>query len=452
MMKSGRTRVARWAGTVTVLAVCASTAVAASGSHSTRDLTARTHGASASKVTLTLVDIETSAGTAGSIKDFITAYEAKNPNVTIKQNVVAYANYRTSIKLQASSANAPDIIEGDVGPGGVIASLAQANLLAPLDSYAAKYGWRKTFGPLTRELQLPLKGTGVGSGPIWGVPGFGEILGVFYNKTLLAKINDPVPTTFAEFEKTLADAKAAGITPITIGGLDQWPWSHFYDLLADHFAGAPSQINWFRGVPGSTIVSPGMRKAGETLQAWYKAGYFESGANGVSDSDAVARFSHGKSLYKIDGPWANTAYADALGSKVGFFLMPPASAGHAAPSTGWLGWIFAVAKASKNQAAAAAFLNFIASPEGRAITLKNKTLPARPGPATGVASGSSLAAINDAYLAQLTSGTLVPYLDVAYPQAAPHDILANSQKLAAGKLTPAAYLQSQQQAWVAFHK
>jgi raffinose/stachyose/melibiose transport system substrate-binding protein len=426
--------------------------VAAGGSPTGRATAAHTGGAHSSKVTLALVDIETSAGTAGSIKDLITAYEAKNPDVTIKQNVVAYANYRTSIKLQASSPNAPDIIEGDVGPGGVIASLAQANLLAPLDSYAAKYGWRKAFGPLTRELQLPLKGTGVGSGPIWGVPGFGEILGVFYNKTLLAKTHDPVPTTFSQFEKTLADAKAAGITPITIGGLDQWPWSHFYDLLADHFAGAPSQINWFRGVAGSTIDSPAMLKAGETLQAWSKAGYFESGANGVSDSDAVARFSHGKSLFKIDGPWANTAYADALGNNVGFFLMPPDTAGQLPPSTGWLGWIFAVAKASKNQAAAAAFVNFMVSPQGRAIILKNKTLPARPGPAGGVAPGSSLSAIIKDYAAEISKGTLVPYLDVAYPQAAPHDILANSQKLAAGKMTPASYLSTQQAAWVAFHK
>jgi raffinose/stachyose/melibiose transport system substrate-binding protein len=403
-------------------------------------------------VTLTLIDIETGTGQAGALKDFIKAYEQENPNVTIKQKVVAYSNYRTSIKLQAAASNAPDIIEGDVGPGGVVASLVGANLLVPLDTYAAKYGWRKSYGALTRELQLPLKGKGVGTGPIWGIPAFGEMLGLFYNKTLLAKIHDPVPTTFAQFEKTLADAKSAGITPITIGGLDQWPWSHFYDLVADHFGSAQNQINWFEGRPGASIDSPAMIKAGDTLQRWYQAGYFESGANGVSDSDAVARFSHGQSLYKVDGPWADASYEQALGSKVGFFLMPPDKAGTLPPSTGWVGWAFAVAKNSKNQAAAAAFLNFMASTRARTITLKNKTLPSRPGPATGVAPGSALATIIKLYSEQLAHGTLVPYLDVAYPQAAPHDILANSQKLAAGKMTPVQYVTNQQQAWVAFHK
>jgi raffinose/stachyose/melibiose transport system substrate-binding protein len=449
MLKSGRTA---WASAVALLAVCATTAATAGGAPLAGASAGQAAGGRASDVTLTLVDIETSAGPAGAIKDLIKAYKAKVPNVTINQKVVAYANYRTSIKLQASSSNAPDIIEGDVGPGGVIASLGQASLLAPLDTYAAKYGWRKTYGPLTRELQLPLKGKGVGTGPIWGIPGFGEMLGVFYNKTLLAKVGDPVPATFAQFEKTLADAKAAGVTPITIGGLDQWPWSHFYDLLADHFASTQAQINWFEGRPGASIDNPAMIRAGEKLQAWNKAGYFESGANGVSDSDAAARFSHGKSLFKIDGPWASAGYEQALGSKLGFFLMPSDKAGALPPSTGWVGWVFAVAKNSKNQAAAAAFLNFMSSAEGRAITLKNKTLPARPGPAAGVAPGSVLATIIKLYTAQLAKGTLVPYLDVAYPQAAPHDILANSQKLAAGKMTPVEYVKNQQQAWVAFHK
>ena len=109
-----------------------------------------------------------------------------------------------------------------------------------------------------------------------------------------------------------------------IGGLDKFPWSHFYDVLADHYGNPQQLINWFRGKQGSTIVTPGMMKAGQVLQTWVKDGYFESGANGVSDSDAVARFDHGQSLYKLDGPWATSG--EPTGSWQEPRLLPHAAA------------------------------------------------------------------------------------------------------------------------------
>jgi ABC-type glycerol-3-phosphate transport system substrate-binding protein len=45
----------------------------------------------------------------------------------------------------------------------------------------------------------------------------------------------------------------------------------------------------------------------------------------------------------------------------------------------------------------------------------------------------------------------VPYLDTGYPQIAPHDILANVQSMAAGKMSPADFLKSTQAGWAAFH-
>jgi raffinose/stachyose/melibiose transport system substrate-binding protein len=403
-------------------------------------------------VTLRLVDVETSDGPVASIAGMIKAFERLHPNIKIESSVVPYANYRTTVKLQASSPNAPDIIEGDMGPGGVVSSLAQADLLAPLDRQATAGGWNTIFRPLARQLHLPTSGKGVGEGPIWGVPAFGEILGVHYNKALLAKIGAQVPASFAAFEKTLADAKVAGITPIMIGGLDKWPWSHFYDLLADHYGSPAGLTKWFDGRPGATIDTPGMRTAGDKLQEWYAKGYFEQGANGVSDADAVAKFTHGSALYKVDGPWATATYQKGLGNKLGFFLLPPQTAGAAPASTGWLGWAFAVSKASKHREAAIAFLDFMASPQARAITLRTGTLPAAPGNAAGVKAGSALASIVAAYSATITSGALVPYMDVAYLQVAPHDMDANAQSLAAGKMSPKAFLANQQAASLAFYK
>jgi raffinose/stachyose/melibiose transport system substrate-binding protein len=436
------------------LAACGGSSSSSGSSSAAAGSTAvpATTAASTEPVSLKIVNVETGDGPVASLAGMIKAYEAAHPNVTIKSSVVPYANYRTTVKLQAASANPPDIIEGDVGPGGVVSSLAQANLLEPLDALAAKNGWAQTFGALATQLQVPTSGKGVGHGPIWGVPAFGEILGVHYNKALLAQVGDPVPTTFAEFEKTLADAKAKGVTPIMIGGLDKWPWSHFYDILADHFASPQDLTHWFEGQAGSTIDNPQMAQAGTKLQDWYAKGYFENGPNGVSDADAVSRFSHGDALFKVDGPWATPTYEKALGDKLGFFLLPPDGAGGTSASSGWLGWVFTVAKNGKHKDVAADFVNFMASSQARGITLATGTLPAAPGDTSGVPAGSALSSIVSAYGATISGGDLVPYMDVAYPQAAPHDMLANAQSMAAGHMTPDAFLKNQQEAWDTYNK
>jgi raffinose/stachyose/melibiose transport system substrate-binding protein len=409
-------------------------------------------GSSASpKVTLNLMSVAQGPGLEGAWADTIAAFEKAYPNITVKRSPVAYANYRTAVKLHASASDAPDLVEGDMGPGGVMASLVPGHLLLPLDRYAAKYGWHAKFGPFISQLRLGSDGKHVGTGPIYGVPDFAELLGVFYNKAQLAKLHLKLPTTFAAFEASLAAAKQGGVTPLMIGGLDKFPWSHMYDVLADHYGNPHSLINWFRGVHGTTIINPGMMKAGEVLQQWVKNGYFEDGANGVSDADAVTRFDHGESLYKLDGPWATQQNSQALGKKLGFFLMPPLKAGAFPASTGWMGWSVGVTAKSKNPDAAAAFVNFLTTSAARAIFMKHSNPPGTPGTTYGPRVDPVVRTIGTAYNGEVRRSQLVPYMDVAYPQAAPYDMLANAQAMAAGKMSVADFLKASQKGWATYH-
>jgi raffinose/stachyose/melibiose transport system substrate-binding protein len=426
-------------------AVAVAVGVAAASAGSVR------HTRAAENVSLKFTSLANSPAIEAAWKDLIDAFQKRNPGVTITRTSVPYANYRTVIKLHASGSDAPDLVEGDMGPGGVMASLVGPGLLLPLDKYATQYGWQKKFGKYAKQLRLSGGGKIVGSGPMYGVPDFAEMLGVFVNRSLLAKLHRGIPKTFADFEASLEAAKGAGITPLVIGGLDKWPWSHFYDLLADHF-GRPAQlIRWFNGDKSATIVTPALIKAATVLQQWVKAGYFEDGANGVSDGDAVARFSQGKSLYKVDGPWAAAGYRKALGRKLGFFLLPAAKAGVMPASTGWMGWDVGITTKSKNQAAAASFLNFLTSNQARTIIMRYENPPGTPGVALGVVGNPVLKTIVDRYSTLISNGTLVPYMDVAYPQAAPHDMLANVQAMAAGKMSPSDFLKSSQEGWAAYH-
>jgi raffinose/stachyose/melibiose transport system substrate-binding protein len=411
--------------------------------------------AASATTTLNFTSLAQGPGIEGAWKDLINAFQREHPNIKVVRTPVPYGGggggYRTTVKLHAAAPDAPDLVEGDMGPGGVMASLESDGLLQPLDSYAAQYAWAHKFGPFLAQLRLAADGQHIGTGHVYGVPDFAEILGIFYNKKILARLHLRLPSTFAQYEAALHTAKSAGVTPMLIGGSDQFPWSHLYDVLADHFGSPQNLINWFRGKPSASIVSPGMMTAGQIEQSWFTNGYFEAGANGVSDAEAVTRFDHGQSLFQLNGPWDTQQNVQALGKNVGWFLMPPVKAGTLPASTGWMGWSVGVTAHSQHKTAAAQFVNFLTTPAARAIFMAHYNPPGTPGTMYTSKTSPIVRAIGVAFNNEVKHQTLVPYMDVGYPQAAPYNMLANAQSMAAGQMSVAQFLHLSQQGWATYH-
>lgn len=425
------------------------------GSGSSDSTAAEPEGGKSEPVTLKFMSLANSESVEAAWAELIEAFEAKHPDISIERTPVAYgsggSSYRTKAKLAASGSDAPDLIEGDMGPGGVMASLVSAQLLDPLDEFVGKYGWEEKYGKFIAQLQLSANGKEVGNGPVYGIPGFAEILGVFYNKQLLAKTGMKEPKTLAEFEATLKAAKEAGITPIMLGGLDQFPWSHIYDVISDRYGDPQELIDWFRGNEGSSVETPQMEAAAETLQKWVSEGYFEDGANGVSDADAGKRFAGGEALYRISGPWAAEEALNGLGKNAGFFLMPPVNAGDQPTSTGWMGWSVGITSASDAPDQGAEFLDFLTGDEAREIMLKHYNPPGTPGTTYGAGTPPLVRTIGESFSQLIEAETLVPYMDVAYPQVDPFNLLANAQSMAAGEMSPSDFLQTTQHGWLEYH-
>ena len=124
---------------------------------------------------------------------------------------------------------------------------------------------------------------------------------VFYNKKLLSQAGiTSAPTSFADFEASLKAAKAKGITPIAQSN----SYIHLLMALWDAGVAKSSDVNdWIYGNDGATFATDANNKAAQTIADWQKAGYFQDGVSGASDSDASALFLGGKSLYYIEGSW-----------------------------------------------------------------------------------------------------------------------------------------------------
>jgi raffinose/stachyose/melibiose transport system substrate-binding protein len=333
-----------------------------------------------------------------------------------------------------------------------VSELVKDGLLKNLDGYAQAYGWDKW--PASQLAQMRVGSTGErGDGPLYAQGLNFSMTGLFYNKKLAAQIGmTQPPATLADLDAALRKAKAAGITPIdqfnggATGGL-AFP---LQNLMAAYGPAGPIN-DWIFQKPGATIDTPTNLQATQHLQNWIKAGYFASDINSEDYATMMSRFIAGKSLFIFDGDWESGNLDKQMAGNVGFFLMPPATAGGkqaamSAPLT------YGISTKSPHADCAAFFLNWVATNQ------KARDIDVSVG-------GSHPMGPSDAYMPAVqqntvTAATLAAGAKIGQDNGA-MDFIANAtgaiyakswtpqlQKLVAGQQTPDALLKSVQKDYV----
>ena len=295
-------------------------------------------------------------------KEFARQY----PNVKWRIRQDQFAVITQNAPLTLSGPNPPDLMRLPQ-----VSGLIHDHLLKNLDGYFKEYRWDRFPASQLASLRAAPSGHPRGTGPLWAMGINYSLTGVFYNKTLAAKIGKTkVPTTLAQLDALLAKAKAAGITPIVQfnGGATGGLLFPLQQLMAVY--GPPGPINnWIFDKPGANIDTRSNLAATEHLEQWIKARYFNSDANATDYPTMMSKFEHGKGLLIFDGDWESGNLDKVMPGKVGFFLMPPLNAGgkHAAMSAPLS---YGIAAKAKHADCAAFFLNWVATnPQARKINV-----------------------------------------------------------------------------------
>jgi raffinose/stachyose/melibiose transport system substrate-binding protein len=279
------------------------------------------------------------------------------PNVTWNISQDQFANLITSAPLLLASDNPPDLLRLPT-----MVSYAKDGLLMNLDTYAAEFGWDKWPMAQINQNRLAADGTrGSGTLYAWGLNY--SLTGVFYNKKLATQIGmTQPPQTLADFESLLAKAKAAGLLPIMQWGSAKSGMGLAFPLQALMASVGPTQpINdWIFQKKGATIDTPSNLIAAQDLQTWIKNGYFPPDINAIEYTDSNARFVKGEGVFTFNGDWENADYDKNMPGNVGFFLMPPATAGDP-PAAMSSPLTYGIAAKAKHADCAAFFLNWVAT-------------------------------------------------------------------------------------------
>jgi raffinose/stachyose/melibiose transport system substrate-binding protein len=361
------------------------------------------------KVTLTVWDTRTASGENQAQQRVNAQFEAKYPNIKVHRVAKAFNDYEATLKLALSSPNPPDVAQINQGYGD-LATFAKAGLLLPMDGYAKAYGWVQHYNA-TLLAQNRAESHGLwGVGQLYGPSNQAELIGLFYNKKLLAKLGLQPPSTLDELEADLPKIKAAGMLPINLGTSDKYGAIHIYGLLQAVLAGATEVNNLVFGKGDAKWTDTSSLAAATLLQSWTKNGYISPGANGQSAADMNAQFGKGQGVFMIDGDWAAPQEQAALGNNVGFTVLSDKAGG--TPATeGGLSLLWGISAGSKHSDAAAAYINFLLSPAGEDTVAQSGDLPALKTATYRPTPGSMQAQIYACLHQVLADGTLLPYLD-----------------------------------------
>ncbi len=379
-------------------------------------------------VTLTIWDQEVRGGQKAQIEELTKQFEAKYPNVTVDRVSKSFEDTVKTVKLGASDPNAPDIVPANQGRG-TMGELVKAKLLRPLDDYAEVYGWADRYSPTLLDLnRFSSDGNEFGSGELYGLSQMGEIVGVYYNKE---KVPTP-PTTLAEFEASLQEAKDAGETPIMFGNLQKWPGIHNFESVLGQFADKQAVRDFVFAKEGANFDTPEFQQAATKIQEWVEKGYFNKNFNGTDYDPAWQAFAKGDSRYLIAGTWLTADLANEMGDNVGFMLLPGEDP-NAPVSLGGESLPYSVTTASKNPDVAAAYIDFLTDANAAKVLVDTDNLPAMlgaPAPASGVS-----VEVAQAWEKLNQADGVIPYLDYATPTAF-DDIGGAIQELLAKKQSP----------------
>jgi raffinose/stachyose/melibiose transport system substrate-binding protein len=284
-------------------------------------------------------------------------FEAKNPGVKIEMQFLENEAYKAKLPTILQSKDRPHIIYS--WAGGVLKAQIEAGVLE--DISAPMKGYSNQLAPAAVAAFTQ-------DGKIYGVPMVLSQVLFLYNKELMAKatLDGAKIKTWDDLLAAVKALKAAGVTPIVVGGADKWPLHFYWTYLAMRVGGKAAfdaaQRGENGGFSGETFV-----KAGELFKQLVDLGPFQNGFLGFKNQQSVGYFGDGKAamtlaisnVYQLQRVLA----ADKVGlgdDKLGWFDFPtvPGGKGDASDTLGGItGWL--VTKGSPKEAVE--FLKFFVS-------------------------------------------------------------------------------------------
>lgn len=231
-------------------------------------------------------------------------FEKSHPGVTVENVYVPIDQLTSKLVTAAGSGKGPDVV---VYGAASTYTLAEAGAIEPMNDWWDGYADKDQFpdGVIQR----------VGD-DIYGVQGFVNLLGLWYNQDLLDEVGVEPPTTIDELETAMGKVAAAGKEGITLTGISG---------LESQWQGFP----WFtsHGFDYADAQAEPMADTFAMLQDWTAQGWLSKEASVWDQTVPFQRFTAGDVAFAENGNWQITSAKKDAKFEYGVVPLPISSDG-----------------------------------------------------------------------------------------------------------------------------
>jgi raffinose/stachyose/melibiose transport system substrate-binding protein len=394
---------------IAAIAVAAALTIAAcSSSSSSTTSSTSSSSSSTTKVTLSWWNNGNTQPLLGVWQSVAAAFHASHPNITINVVPIQSDLFATKMPIALKSDNPPDIYQQ--WGGGQEATQFTSGKLANLTSLTSS--WISELGTAAAGWQV--------NGQQYGIPYDQHVVGFWYRKDLFAKagITSP-PTTIAQLESDDAKLKAAGITPISVGGGSRWPDAFYWEYFAVREC---SQSVLQSAIKAVNMSAPCFSQATKDLTSFMATNPFQGGFNATQAQtgagSSAGLLANGKAAMELQGDWETTVVPALTTNKniiseLGWFPFPQVPGGAGNPTAVLSGGDGFSCTTGASEPACAEFLQYIDSPtvQEELVTKAGVGLPAN----SAAESVLTNPALQAAAKAHDDAAYQAEYFDIAFP-------------------------------------
>lgn len=261
------------------------------------------------------------------------------------------SSYEELMKTKMSSNEMPDLFTTH---GWSVARYSE--YLEPIDDQPFADKLSKQIEPVITDKD----------GNMYVLPVDRDIAGIVYNTEALKKAGvDPDSIkTWADFEAACEKVKGAGITPIHMGGKDNWTIGQFFDWAAPSYYVTDDNDNKRDDLKEGKFDTKTWEKVAGMMDKWVKNGYFNQDVLTADYNSDIESLATAQTAFCFYG---GSALADVKGvnpdAQIGFMPIPAANEGDEPSLIAGEDIAVGVWKDSKNKEAAMELLNYLAKPE-----------------------------------------------------------------------------------------